>query len=273
MDKLKENLPIISIGLLLLGFTRLITFYHFFHIDITAFIDLTEVLQLQFKFFTTRFLLILLSLSITVFITRKFSKSPTGQTIPNLTSTPIQKQHKTPNLIGRHINAVRFALLALLSLSFFAYEWHKGINTPIWPNLTIISFTISILYILQKQIIFVLQIFESTYGITSLHVNAFLYLSMFMSSAAMLSIQSAFQIMTNKPEFETTIIFSDHTITTNKDLIYVGKTKSFVFLYDKDKDQADVIPTGDIKQIQFRPGLSNVKVPKPYRTKYYHGPK
>lgn len=52
MEELKNNLPIISVGLLILGTINILIYYSYFNIDILSYLDFTEILQIQFKLFS-----------------------------------------------------------------------------------------------------------------------------------------------------------------------------------------------------------------------------
>lgn len=51
IDQMKNNLPIISAGLLVVGSINLVCFYVIFGVDIMTYLDFTEVFQIQFVFY------------------------------------------------------------------------------------------------------------------------------------------------------------------------------------------------------------------------------
>ena len=53
MQQLKDNLPIISLGLLILGTVNMMLFYDFSNVNILSYLDFAEILQIQFRLFAT----------------------------------------------------------------------------------------------------------------------------------------------------------------------------------------------------------------------------
>jgi hypothetical protein len=274
MDKLKDNLPLFSVILVLLGLTRLIAYYGFFHIDIVSFIDLTEIIQLQFTFFTIGFIfLILFSVHALDWLGRLTSDK---ERVKALLSTPrqdLEAQYPKANWISKNIISILFGIL---TISTFAIDYFsnksKGFASPLYADLLAIFFIITFISAYSGRTLAGIKGLGLLNGKYATLLSGIGGLVILMLAAAIYSRNSAFKVMVEKPEYEVTLVLND-TVKTTKNLIYVGKSKAYIFLYDKDLDQAKVIPTTDIKSMDFKPGLINHKVPKPWRTETYKGPK
>jgi hypothetical protein len=273
MDKLKENLPLMSAGLLLLSFTNLVNYYHFFHIDIVTFIDLSEVLQLQFEFLTIGFLFIIFWIGHSIITLSTAHKSEIGRALIYPVSMSIRKNYKKYSIIFKYRDSLAFLFYAIFPSVAFVYEWRQGVNMKALSDLAVMLFAVSFVLLFTRKFIVNMRRIKQLSGVGSVSLEPFFIVLILMAATTIYSKYAAFSVMTKEPDYEASIVFADHTVATNKNLIYVGKSKGYVFLYNKDTDQAEVISTGDIKQVRFSPGLHNVKVPKPYRTKYYHGPR
>jgi hypothetical protein len=274
MDKIKDNLPLVTLVLLLLGFARMVAFYKFFHVDIASFIDLTEVIQLQFEFYTIGFIFLSGALlQLLDWVGGLLSNQARVKALVETPTPELREKHPVIDRISKHILSILFGILGIATLTIQHFDGKKGFMGPLYADIFAVFF-----------IAFVLSAYplRSIVGIRKLRllkdqhvpvVTGVILLGLLMVAAAIYSRASAFKIMTEQPDYEATLVLGDRTVVTNKNLIYVGKSKSYVFLYDKDTDQSEVIPTSDIKRMNFRPGLMNHKVPKPWRTESYRGPK
>ena len=65
MDWLKNNLPIVTILVLVLATANLVIFYEHFNVDILSYLDFSEVIQMQFRVFAT---VIALAIAFSLFI-------------------------------------------------------------------------------------------------------------------------------------------------------------------------------------------------------------
>jgi len=58
-----------------------------------------------------------------------------------------------------------------------------------------------------------------------------------------------------------TFILEDETVSTDKNLIYVGKTLEYIFLYNKEKDMSRIIKTDILKEMRVD-GIKDIKPSK-----------
>jgi hypothetical protein len=284
MDKIKDNLPLVTLVLLLIGFTRLVAYYNLFHIDITSFIDFTEAIQLQFDFFTSRFLFLLFAMYlgiIPVIIVFRESgadeiKKPIGSR-----SKGKEKQSALVKRIKYYSIPIYFTCIAVLVIIIEHFVEKRGIIYPYVHDLYFSCFMFGLLSATMLYFIKLVPFSSQTKRmaarrmfIEKVHIiSGGSMLVMLIGFSVLYSRISAFEVITQRPDYEVTLVLEHQTVVTNKNLIYVGKSKSYVFLYDKDENQAEVFPMDDIKQMYLRRGRINHKVPKRFRTENYRGPK
>ena len=116
-DKLKEYLPIISIVLLIIGAIRLIVYYRFFGIDITSYIDLSEVLILSLPFFLTSAIFLLTAVSYAFF--RIAYESNSDYSIANRTDLTLFKEPNKINIRAGYYVLTYVALFAMPMIFLF----------------------------------------------------------------------------------------------------------------------------------------------------------
>jgi hypothetical protein len=271
MENLKNNLPFITIGLLVLGFARLVAFYDFFGINIVSYLETTEILQLQFGFFAlSAIIIILFSLQLLDSVGKAIKKREEASSIPN---PPENKDYKAPWFVK---NSFRI-LLGFGTAIFVAknyYDYHAiGIIVPLHVELmAVIGFLFLISLDLKHLDSAIDRLSKTDPKAITAYVITFLFL--ILTLAVVLMVRSdAYDILTKKTESEATFVLDSRTITSDSALVYIGKTRNYVFLYDKIKEQAEVIPIDKINDSYFRPGKANTLIPKQFQTEYYHRPK
>ena len=259
--KLKDNLPMLSIGLIIIGISNLIVYYRHFNIDIITYLDFTEVLQMQFTSFVMSFAIVLfLYLSVGFF-------SVIGPSYEQIVEYRIEFQAShSPEQIkliqeknrkeSRKSKFILFLLLSILLLPYIAklivdYDSTDGIILGCISILVVATIIDTIYtfflqaeedktyfnnkpkFVLARQIgLFVFLLYTN---IIAAHITAVAY--QFPSSIN-----------------EVTITTEKSTITTGKDLRYIGKTKNFTFFYNIVKKKASIYPNGDIKATDISAG-------------------
>lgn len=178
MKSITENLALFSIVAISFGFYRLYRFYMVFGINITSYIDLSEVLQLDYLF--------LLVIFISIFLFALFGIPASNNKIKISDS----------NSISNYIQ------------SLSNYEYYK------------IGLTLIIIF-------FFILLFGAVFSTTDAH-----------------------NIKDGKPEYKVIITKEDRTIKSDTILVYVGKTKNYLFLYDRNKKSSLILKMDDIKELE-----------------------
>ncbi len=81
-----------------------------------------------------------------------------------------------------------------------------------------------------------------------------------------------YEILLGSTSNSATIILEKKIITTNDTLIYIGRTHNFIFLYDKIKEEAQIIPADKIEQLNLRKGEKSLIIPASYRNPKFFKP-
>lgn len=81
--------------------------------------------------------------------------------------------------------------------------------------------------------------------------NMIIFFALFFISSSLSKAIDKIEITVNNTDLKSVVILEKDTIQTRKDYIYVGRTNKFVFFYDINKKNADVIPQEGIKKISF----------------------
>ena len=70
--------------------------------------------------------------------------------------------------------------------------------------------------------------------------------------AGMTSRQNARKVLNGVDKTYVTLVTDSTAIKTNTTLLYLGKTKAYVFLYDKKHRESRVMKVEDLKEIKYR---------------------
>lgn len=148
---------------------------------------------------------------------------------------------------------------------------HTG-KTPIW---LILTYSIIVMSGLQTLIVFGSKF---TYGFIGISLLILFFINMafimylknkiadkfqeiFLISGMILSLillmsalafRDVYQFSSKPGKAKHIIILENETITTNKNLIYVGKTLDYIFLYNKKDDMARIIKSDKLKEMRIK---------------------
>lgn len=241
MEWIKNNLPLITISMIFFGLLRTATFYSIFEIDIISFIEVSEVIQLQYLFFVG----ILWAIMI----------------LYNSSSSIIRRQYRNKIVkIEKELNRNEVSLLALrIELDAISKES---------PNPDIVKIKSDLEEIIDTNDH---QKSEVSYAKTDLYylLLGILFVVGFLISTGF-AYKDAYNLK-NKSNFEVDFIYNNDTIQTNKTYQYLGRTKNYTFLYDRTKQEATVYANSDIKKIKFKKGIeyntSETNTPQPHKAK------
>lgn len=271
MKQLRDNLPLISICLLIVGTVYLLVFYGYFGINIMPYLDLTEVFQLQFKYFLVAAAGVF---SFYAYLTlvptggtpnpheeaalRELEKNATDNQTENIEiEEPAvklkvrQKPYRKPAGAG----------LLILVFAGFVGLWIKFRNDDagfahfiMWGEF-IVLVVISVLVYRAFEHEFASDIKKQS-SKRDLLAGAKLFIGLIVTSFAVsiTARESAMQIVSDESVEEATAIFTDTTVATNRYYRYIGKTKSTIFFYDTNKQQADCYSTDELKKMEIRAG-------------------
>lgn len=257
MKNITENLPLLTVVLIIVGFLKLISFYSFFGVDIVSYLDVTEIIQLEFKFFAISFLAIVLFL---VYLILKADK-------PDKANSTVGLNYKRSNFGWVLVNYVPIfisinALIMIVSIVIDRIKLHI-INT-FHVDMAVFFVLIFFLPIVVNRIQKNLSYFSPNAA------NYLRFSSIFVPLIAIVLIVSrndAYMILTERPDKEAVLVLEKRTISTGKNLIYIGKTRNYVFLYDKNFEQAEVVPVDKITDSYFKAGKSNKILPNSFKVK------
>lgn len=257
MDELKNNLPLISIGLLILGTVNLMLYYNHFNIDILSYLDFTEILQIQFRLFATAAaLIVFLILFLTIWDRiAAYLYKPTEEA--GLTEADIKARKKT----SKYSSYAFYLYLIVISVLNFARPVYKEAeestaSTLLWMFSVVgVAGAVVYTYFQLKKI----SVTDSPdevarkKGLTTLkYVGVFIILTYSSGVFARLEAEDTVSL---RSSYEATVVMEKKSFATNKNYRYLGRTKNFTFFYDIARKQAEVFPNGDIKNMFVRDGI------------------
>lgn len=256
MEQLKNNLPIISLGLLILGTVNLMLYYNHFNIDILSYLDFTEILQIQFRLFasaaaTIVFLILYLTLSHRV-SQLLGKKRNLGEPTPEELES---RKSSTAGKIGFYLMIVTMFVINIVSARYDRH--HNGASFSVLWILTIFILAAAVVYTyFQLKKTARQETADETKrkeGLTTLkYIGAFIILTYASGVFARLAAEDA---VSYSSSYEATVVMEKITFSTNKTYRYLGRTKNYTFFYDMVRKQAEVFPNGDIKNMFIRNGI------------------
>ena len=272
VEFLKSNLPVISVSLLIIGTVNLMMYYDYFDIDITSYLDFAEVLQIQFRFFASAAALVVVQVLYTSFLHKvldhdhehpgeKAYKERVKAGIPeeireNIKADKPKKRSKYRNsiiLIGTMAACLVINSLPKLSDEAIINWWYVSI--PAFIAVVVTAY-------------FGMKDRDATYNTdaTFLESTNTIYLQLGLAIiliyiSGVIAHTSAMRALLSKSSSEVTIVMDKQTISTNESYRFIGKTKNYIFFYNIKKQQADIYPNADIKNMSVRKGVDYHPVP------------
>jgi predicted nucleic acid-binding Zn ribbon protein len=247
-------------------------YYKHFDVDIMTYLDLTEVLQMQFGLFAISFGVILFwSLGILFFS----ATSPSYEQMIEwriefqATHSPeqikaIQEKNKKQSKKSKIILWLIFLWLILgvmiaplAATVIFAYTEQVGI-VLLGISILFLAWLIDFIYFFYLDISTEDKRYFNPEPRFAIARQAGLFLFLTYSSIAIAHITAVMYKGTSSVN-EVAIVMEKETITTNKDLRFIGKTKNFTFFYNLSKKQALIYPNGSIKSASISEGIDYVK--------------
>lgn len=188
-ERLKDYWPIITIFMIIVGYLFSYIYYEFFHVNIFPYLDLTDIFQIQFRFYTFLILGILLTSILTLIVN-------VNSGIKNITNIK-------PKL-----------------------------------NFEYILFSLNIDTI--KSILYAILI-----GLALLMIGL---LSAFASAR---------NILNGNAEKEVILILEKSVVKTDKNNMFIGQTKNYIFFYNRISEQSTIYKTADAKEIIISKGVDH----------------
>jgi hypothetical protein len=257
-SSLKDNLPIISLGILIVGTINLLIYYSRFGIDILSYLDFTEVLQIQFRLFAYTIGLILYQ-GIHYIMSTELGANVYAKLAP-FTKPESKIDNTSKFYVDRITLAYYLGLFTIvISLGMIMYII---VSTPeIMPVVlyfiifVIIDYVLYVVYkVLKSRIIESFTDVKDAGEKVSMLKYAVLFVAVVIGSIIVAKFQASY-ILSHHSQSEVTVVMEKKSFSTNVNYRYIGRTKNFTFFYDKIRKQAETFSNGDIKNLLIRDGV------------------
>ena len=226
MEWTKNNLPLVTIILLIVGLFRITLSYYYFDIDIFSYIELSEIIQLQSIY------LVLLAMS---FILLWFAFE----------------------LKGRNLSSIEFDILAKDTFEDVQNSYAEKLNEEI-KNLSNYSEEDKKQKLQKAQKELINHKIESK-------IQAYnIFLASFVPPVTLVAISAIITILITslqnyilfnlKSNNEITATINNVPMKTSSSFIYIGRVKNYIFFYDKQKSKSYVYSNSDVKNLTLSRG-------------------
>lgn len=228
MDWFKNNLPLITLLMLILGMVNIFTYYNVFGINIISFLEISEVLQLQFSSYIILAWLLVLICSILYIPAEKLYKKVilTRAEKIELSARNLAEMQVKLDKLGERISAVNLNEFNSLVTT------HNGYKSTHVENEKVLSSMKSLVKLFYMLMVFML--------------------------AATISVGDAFYSifsLQKKSKIEVSMKINDKEIKTDKNYRFLGRTKNFIMFYSYDKREANVFSNSEVKDLTFKDGV------------------
>jgi hypothetical protein len=232
-NKVKSLLPHMGGLVVVLGIAKLILFYCFFGINIVQYLELSESVILFFEDILFYFFALFLPL-LTIIL---FVGHPIGQ----LNSEVAKRIELENNFIKRTWIFLKFyyPLTFFIALSIYSGK----------PNFALIVITLTIFILWQTR--FVLKKYYNS-GLEPTYSNIIVLI--------VVSIGFGYSEMKNQVKeiahgkYKGTILHikDKEKLVADTDMVYIGKTKDYYYLYDSTKQNAVIIPSDEVSKVELK---------------------
>lgn len=297
MEKIKDYLPIFAIIITIASSLYTYSYYKVVSVNIFSYLDASEIILLQFKLLVqTGFLLLVILLSsISYFATMARLFAP----------KEVELEIEPDEISGK--NKVELATEAATH-NIASWLKHPFVSLKILIIFTLIIWAIHLLFLYKSPVLFPTFAAMGKIGIIAIMFALFkrhisvpfskLYAGKFFSNRPLaddiekmmkelvfieMIILGAlitglagqidmYDTLLGTTSNSATIILENKTISTSDTLIYIGRTRNFIFLYHKIKEEAQIIPADKIIQLDLRTGKENFAIPPTYRNSKFFKP-
>ena len=243
LDSIIKSFPLIFIILTTIGYINLQSYYYFFDIEIINYLEISEILLL---FFNKSILIILLLISIILIIfliDDKISKDINNneKDIEALS----HKEEKTKKRILKGgwiliILTIFFIIIEMISTNYIGLIFSVGFLVLIIIN-RIAEKTVLKIIIKKSDSIFSFTVY---FGFQIL-----LLFNLFTISN---SIENGYRLRYESKQSKLVCFsYNGKIIETNKKTIYVGETKKYLFLFNKENEETLIFKTEGINDLKF----------------------
>jgi len=294
MNKLTEGLSIAAVIATIAASFYMYKFYQIIGINIFNYLDASEILISQFQLLMSlgimslmSFILIIVFISITAHFFAPAEVESESQSSSKddenkvETATRKARQNTTDwfNIPG--INLKTFSVFVILIwIAVLFCTFYSPIKFPVVTLAAIIStagiliakfnkFTSEALYRLYRGKYFSNRPLADE---VSKIIKQLVFIEIFgmLLAVVNLSAENNMQdIMLVSTRNNVTIELDTKTIKTNDTLVYVGRTRNFIFLFHKLKEEAQVIPSDKINRFIMSTGSKSVLYPRKYINPMY----
>lgn len=243
LDSIIKSFPLIFIILTTIGYINLQSYYYFFDIEIINYLEISEIPLL---FFNKSILIILLLISIITIIylvDEKISQEmdENEKDFDKLN----QKEDKTKKLIVKWgwtiiVLTIIYIIIDVISANYISLIFPIGFLVLVFIN-RIGEKTVLKTLLKKDNSLFSFIIY---FGLQILLLFNLLTISN--------SIDTGYRLRYENKQSKLICFFYDgKIIETNKRVIYIGETKRYLFLFEKEKKETLIFKIDEIKNLKF----------------------
>jgi hypothetical protein len=248
--KIKDNLPLISIGLLTTSLIRIVAYYNYFDIDIMSYIEISESLTLSMPFIIVGTMLIAAVLAITFY---NGEKEPSKE--HNEIAKALQEAESIVIRLKVHFKLFQIIIGIIMPLTLLVpglyslYKHNHYGEVMIWASIFMALMVNYKIFIIETMMAFRrnnISYLSFAPALTISYIPALIFLCVYLSRLN--AIYTAHNPIYNIAVFKT----DKETITTSKEYRFVGKTKNYIFFYNNVSGIADAYPLNEMKVISTK---------------------
>ena len=235
LDTIPKGIAVLTSLLILLGIISSVVYYRSFGIDILDYITIGESLLL----FISKFMFFSISLVFGILISRIFLKSPIEQI----------KKENDKILQNQSLKLCQYIHLALVILPLFLLSVMGFSPFVLW--MLPISFLVRIYvlsYIIKRlRIVFYFKKINTKIidYIQTVGISIIILVSIAMTEAYLV-----YEFHKNKA---VTLFYSDgNSLQTDSNILYLGKSQRYYYLYDKKDNKAIIIKDDQIERVEIK---------------------
>ncbi len=268
MEKLRNNLPILSALLIFIGYLNYQFFYSNFDIEISSYLTTSELI-FSFLPLTIPFLLIIGTLTfLSIGIGFAIEKKEENDELETDPETPLHAISRIPPAWNRMVKALRkknksaldwgllpitillFVMSVIVAIFMVAYIF-IFVFISLSSDFSVISYTGTLVLGVFWIIFIFIRIDLSEKEGRSNWSRNLAYALLVTLSIGLLRIsknETATNILVGKPEYSAAIELTDSTITTDSTIVYVGQTSNYLFLRNRKTRDNIILNMGSIRR-------------------------
>lgn len=239
LESIIKSFPLIFVILTTIGYINLQFYYYFFGIEIINYLEISQILLL---FFNKSILIILLLLSIITFI--YLIDDEISQEVSNKEKL-IQKEQKTKKIIFKGGSVIIILTLIYIIVDIISANY-IGLIFPIG------FLVLALINRIGEKTVLKTIVKKNDSLFSFIIYFGFQVLLLFNLLTISNSIDNGYRLrFENKQSKLICFLYNGKTIKTNNKTIYVGETKKFMFLFDKEKEETLIFKTEEINALKF----------------------